>query len=39
MGPDGIHPWGLREMEDVNPYIVYTIFEKSLLPAEVPENW
>lgn len=39
MGPDGIHPWGLREMGDVNPYISHTISEGSLLPAETPGNW
>lgn len=39
MGPDGIHPWGLREMDDVNPYIIQAVSERSLPAAEVPENW
>ncbi|KFU92086.1 hypothetical protein M959_00552, partial [Chaetura pelagica] len=39
MGPDGIHPWVLRELVGVIARPLSIIFGKSWATAEVPEDW
>ncbi|GAB0203741.1 mitochondrial enolase superfamily member 1 [Grus japonensis] len=39
MGPDGMHPRVLRELEDVIARLLAIIFERSWRTGEVPEDW
>jgi len=39
MGPDGMHPRVLRELEDVIGEPLSVIFERSWRTGEVPEDW
>jgi len=39
MGPDGMHPRALMELEHVIAETLSIIFERSWRTAEVPEDW
>ncbi|KFU99959.1 LINE-1 reverse transcriptase, partial [Pterocles gutturalis] len=39
MGPDGIHPWVLRELVDEVATPLSIIFEKLCQSGEVPTDW
>ncbi|KFP40978.1 hypothetical protein N324_09617, partial [Chlamydotis macqueenii] len=39
MGPDGIHPWVLRELADEFAKPLATAFEKLWRSDEVPDDW
>ncbi|KFV70615.1 hypothetical protein N307_06238, partial [Dryobates pubescens] len=39
MGPDGIHPRGLRELADELAKPLFIIFQQSWLTGEVPDDW
>ena len=39
MGPNGMHPWVLRELADVIADPLSIIFERSCRTGNVPEDW
>ena len=39
MGPDGLHPWVLRELAGVIAEPLSAIYQCSWLSGEVPEDW
>ncbi|KFQ94454.1 hypothetical protein Y956_06122, partial [Nipponia nippon] len=39
MGPDGIHPRGLRELAEVLAKPLSIIYQQTWLTGEVPVNW
>ncbi|RMC17056.1 hypothetical protein DUI87_05629 [Hirundo rustica rustica] len=39
MGPDGIHPWVMREVEDALAKSLSIIYQQSWLTGEVPGDW
>ncbi|TRZ08260.1 hypothetical protein HGM15179_018847 [Zosterops borbonicus] len=39
MGPDGIHPRGMRELAEELTKLISIIYHQSWLAMEVPDNW
>ena len=39
MGPDGLHPWVLRELAGVIAELLLAVYQRSWIAGEVPEDW
>jgi len=39
MGPDGLHPWVLRELVGVIAKLLSAIYQHSQLSEDIPEDW